>query len=56
MEELQKWYETRVSDIVSTYRKNLKECDQGSEKKTLWDNGINRGEPLDKDMSLDPPQ
>ncbi len=49
MEELQKWYEARVSDIVSTYRKNLKECDQGSEKRTLWDNGA----PLDRDTSLD---
>lgn len=51
MEELQKWYEARVSDIVSTYRKNLKECDQGSEKRTVW--GDRGGEPLDKSELLD---
>ena len=59
--DLQKWYEARVSEIVSTYRKNLKECDQGSEKRTLWDNGapldkselLDSGKPLDRDASLD---
>ena len=47
-ESPKEFYERRVTEIMKSYLKNIKECDQDPWKKKPWDNGI----PLDNSTEL----
>lgn len=47
-ESPKEFYERRVTEIMKSYLKNIKECDQDPWKKKPWDNGV----PLDNSTEL----